>query len=456
MLNEVMVTMGFTRSKSDTCLYVSQDKDTKKWCACAAFVDDIIVTGNDEAMIARMKSVFNQKFKGDGQWDETISSFLGMHITYDRQELTFSVQSKIDDLFAKFKYLDKLGKDADCPWCEAFNRDPPPSDAELDELDIKIKKDFASIVGSCIYFSITARPDIATIVNKACKGMHDPKKIHILYVRALMKYLRSHRETKLKYTRHGAADGVLRALSESQWELDVLTQSPCVAFSDANHLDRIVDNKMTSTSGNCYLLHGNLIQWGSKRQTIHASSSMQSELIAACTAADGAVWFHSLMSEFPFLFGIKGTVPPIPLLIDNQACLSVANHPENSQRTKHIALREFRIRDYVEAGQVRPLWCPGSHNLADHFTKLLGREMYHRLNSALGITGLDRTQGMGVLTLPAKVPKVEKGLCAEFYSLNNAPARWHINRSFDHGDSCAMYHTFCNSGGRTIALQFAG
>ena len=119
-------------------------------------------------------------------------------------------------------------------------------------------------------------------------------------------------------------------------------------------------------------------------------------------------------------------------------------------------MREFRIRDYVEAGQVRPLWCPGSHNLADHFTKLLGREMYHRLNSALGITGLDRTQGMGVLTLPAKVPKVEKGLCAEFYSLNNAPARWHINRSFDHGDSCAMYHTFCNSGGRTIALQFAG
>ena len=81
MLNEVMVTMGFTRSKSDTCLYVSQDKDTKKWCACAAFVDDIIVTGNDEAMIARMKSVFNQKFKGDGQWDETISSFLGMHMT---------------------------------------------------------------------------------------------------------------------------------------------------------------------------------------------------------------------------------------------------------------------------------------------------------------------------------------------------------------------------------------
>ena len=44
----------------------------------------------------------------------------------------------------------------------------------------------------------------------------------------------------------------------------------------------------------------------------------------------------------------------IPIMIDNKAALSVANHPESSPRTRHICLREFRIRDMHEARQVRP------------------------------------------------------------------------------------------------------
>ena len=66
-------------------------------------------------MIAKMKTVFSQRFKGDGQWDESINSFLGMHITYNGQELTFCVKSKIEDLFKKYPFLDKLGKELYTP-----------------------------------------------------------------------------------------------------------------------------------------------------------------------------------------------------------------------------------------------------------------------------------------------------------------------------------------------------
>ena len=52
------------------------------------------------------------------------------------------------------------------------------------------------------------------------------------------------------------------------------------------------------------------------------------------------------------------SAPSIPLFIDNQACLSVTNHPNNSTKSRHIALREFRIRDYHELGIIRPYWCP--------------------------------------------------------------------------------------------------
>lgn len=67
-----------------------------------------------------------------------------------------------------------------------------------------IKEDFASIVGACIYMSITCRPDIVTLCNKACKGMHDPKFGHILYLEYLLKYLKGTREDGLVYKAEGS------------------------------------------------------------------------------------------------------------------------------------------------------------------------------------------------------------------------------------------------------------
>ena len=61
------------------------------------------------------------------------------------------------------------------------------------------------------------------------------------------------------------------------------------------------------------------------------------------------------LDSYPFLFGVK-SAPSIPLFIDNQACLSVTNHPNNSTKSRHIALREFRIRDYHELGMIRPYY----------------------------------------------------------------------------------------------------
>mmetsp|Transcript_8660 Transcript_8660/g.24668 ORF Transcript_8660/g.24668 Transcript_8660/m.24668 type:complete len:83 (+) Transcript_8660:1626-1874(+) len=43
----------------------------------------------------------------------------------------------------------------------------------------------------------------------------------------------------------------------------------------------------------------------------------------------------------------------------------------------HIALREFRVRDYHEMGKIRPYWCPGPFHVADFFSesKLLKKNL---------------------------------------------------------------------------------
>merc|ERR1712232_584767 len=78
-------------------------------------------------------------------------------------------------------------------------------------------------------------------------------------------------------------------------------------------------------------------------------------------------------------------------MIDNLACLSVTNHPSNNSKARHIALREFRVRDFHELGKVRPFWCPGALNVADHFTKRLSKILFERNILRLGVTGKHST-----------------------------------------------------------------
>ena len=149
-----------------------------------------------------------------------------------------------------------------------------------------------------------------------------------------------------KISRHSVAAwlyGVfIEKLENTYPELSGITDAPIVAFSDASHMGLMKD-KMRSCTGSAIFTFHNLTQWYHGGQSIASNSTLQSELIGASTTADKAAWFFYFMESYPFLFGVK-SAPSIPLFIDNQACLSVTNHPNNSTKSRHIALREFQVR----------------------------------------------------------------------------------------------------------------
>jgi hypothetical protein len=109
---------------------------------------------------------------------------------------------------------------------------------------------------------------------------------------------------------------------------------------------------------------------------------MQAELIAAATCADECKWFHNIFASSEEIFG---PLASIPLLVDNQAALSTANHPLTTPKSKFVSLRDFRIRDYQNEGIVRPAWIPGKINPADGFTKLLGTQLSQQFTTLLGM-----------------------------------------------------------------------
>ena len=62
-MNEVQVSAGYERSKSDTSFYVQKRTVAGRdvFAACAVFVDDILVTGDDTEKLDELKDLFIEK-----------------------------------------------------------------------------------------------------------------------------------------------------------------------------------------------------------------------------------------------------------------------------------------------------------------------------------------------------------------------------------------------------------
>ena len=171
----------------------------------------------------------------------------------------------------------------------------------MDEPTQYLKDNFASIVGLLIYCSISCRPDLTTIVNKACKGMHGERR-HILYLKAALKYINYNKDRKLIYKRNGGPIRlIIEKLENTYPELNGITDAPIYAFSDASHMGLIKD-KMRSCTGSAIFTFHCLTQWYHGGQSIASNSTLQSELVGASTTADKAAWFYHFMDSYPFLF----------------------------------------------------------------------------------------------------------------------------------------------------------
>ena len=82
----------------------------------------------------------------------------------------------------------------------------------------------------------------------------------------------------------------------------------------------------------------------------------------------------------PTIFCCLGLVYDGPLIIrvDNQAAIAIAKNAVHHQRTKHINIRYFRIRDEIEAGNISVIFAPTGENISDLLTKSPTWEQFTR------------------------------------------------------------------------------
>ena len=99
-----------------------------------------------------------------------------------------------------------------------------------------------------------------------------------------------------------------------------------------------------------------------------ARSSAEAEYRSMASTTCELKWIKSVLSNL----GVTHSMP-IQLYCDNQAALHIAKNPVFHERTKHIDVDCHFIRDEIVCQNLQPSYVPTRTQLADTFTKALGR-----------------------------------------------------------------------------------
>jgi hypothetical protein len=124
------------------------------------------------------------------------------------------------------------------------------------------------------------RPDICFAVNTSSQCMEQPRQVHLVATKHVIRYLK------------GTLDYGLRYVTNHEFGL--------YGYSNSDWVDNIHDRK--STLAYCFSLGSNMVSWSSMKQSCVAPSMAEAEYVAACAACREAMWLQKLMSE---LFGLK-------------------------------------------------------------------------------------------------------------------------------------------------------
>nr|GEZ95280.1 copia protein [Tanacetum cinerariifolium] len=149
------------------------------------------------------------------------------------------------------------------------------------------------------------------------------------------------------------------------------------AFADADHAG--CQDTHRSTSGSVQFLEERLISWSSKRQKSAAISSTEAKYIALSGCCAQILWMRSQLLDYGLGFN------KIPMYCDNKSAIASCCNNVQHSRSKHIDIKYHFIKEQVQNGVIKLYFINIEYQLADLFTKALGRDRIEFLINKLGM-----------------------------------------------------------------------
>ncbi|GKE93101.1 hypothetical protein Tco_1574196 [Tanacetum coccineum] len=141
----------------------------------------------------------------------------------------------------------------------------------------------------------------------------------------------------------------------------------------------------SSTSGWVFHLRGGAISWASKKQTCITGSTIESEFVALDAAGKKVKWLRNLIHEIPIW---PKPIALISIYCDSAATLAKAYSQIYNRKSRYLGVRHTMIRELIMNGVMSIEFIRSQHNLADHLTKALARDLVIKSVIGMGLKSI--------------------------------------------------------------------
>jgi hypothetical protein len=343
--SSTLLNAGFSQSMADYSLFILKQGDSLTFVL--VYVDDIIISGNDNSAIQHVKHLLEKSFfiKDLGK----LKYFLGIEVARSKKGIFLSQRKYTLDILKDTGLIG--GRVSPFPMAQHLHL------SSTDGTLLPDPSPYRRLVGRLIYLTVT-RPDINYAVHVLSRFMHSPRTAHLDAAHQLVRYLK------------GSIGKGIFLSSSSSLTLKGYCDSDWAGCPETRR----------STTGYCTFLGSSILSWKTKKQSTVSRSSAEAEYRSMATLTSELQWLKTLFSDLGVLHP-----SPIAMYCDNQAALHISNNPVFHERTKHIEIDCHFVRDKVQSKLITTRFVPSSDQLADVFTKPLGKDPFHSLISKLGV-----------------------------------------------------------------------
>ena len=250
---------AYKQSIKEPCIWYKHQNT--KLTLIGAYVDDLIITGDDESEISKLSITLSKNFKMKNLGE--LHEFLGIEVLKTSTGILLSQRKNCKEIVKRF------GQDQCKPtWIPMTTVYDHAHDPQSDGSDEQKSRQFADkyptreAIGCLMYLANATRPDIAHAVNCVSRYVTSPSKALWIAIQKILKYINTTQNHGLHFSRGPVT---IQGYADSDFAGD--------------------KNDRKSTTGWIFKLGNNTISWRSAKQKAVTLSTTEAEYMAASDAA---------------------------------------------------------------------------------------------------------------------------------------------------------------------------
>jgi hypothetical protein len=349
-MNEFMVSIGFTRSNIDKCMYTYKAGSTITHAL--VYVDDILLIGNDTSHRSNTRSLLRSKFNNITEQPINNITFLGMKIAKQSNgDISVDQATMISEILEEYNTIGNSSSPA------AINI--TNSHSQASNAGPELSTNYRSLNMKLLYLATRTRPDILFATVVLATRSQNPSQIDSDRLHKILQYLNGTQSRCLTYKKRGPLKVNAHVDSSFNLHWDAKGHSGFAVFPD-------VDNSAAT------------IVKSAKHQTT-ADSSTEAELIALHMAVKYICWIADIYTE------LGHDVKPVETYQDNKSSIALSSKEAINFRgnSKFINRKYFSVYEHIENGDIILTHIGTENMIADVLTKALCGEKFRRFSIAL-------------------------------------------------------------------------